>query len=46
MAIGRVGREFRVTRPKEVREFLKLDEGDELVAHATRYTERIRLFHR
>jgi len=33
LAIGRVGRGFRVTRPREVREFLKFDEGDEPVLY-------------
>lgn len=31
MATGRVGRDFRITLPREVREFLELDEGEELV---------------
>lgn len=31
MAKGRVGRDFRVTLPREVREFLKLEEGEELI---------------
>ena len=31
MATGRVGRDFRVTLPREVREFLELEEGEELV---------------
>lgn len=31
LATGRVGRDFRVTVPREVREFLSLEEGEELV---------------
>jgi len=31
LATARVGREFRVTLPREVRGCLKLDEGDEIV---------------
>jgi AbrB family looped-hinge helix DNA binding protein len=31
LAAGKVGREFRVTLPKEVRELLGLKEGDKLV---------------
>jgi len=31
LAKAKVGSEFRVTFPKEIREFLDLNEGDELV---------------
>lgn len=31
LAIGKVGRDFRLTIPKEVRGLLELEEGDELV---------------
>jgi AbrB family looped-hinge helix DNA binding protein len=31
LATGNVGRNFRVTLPKEVREYLDLEEGAELV---------------
>ena len=31
MATTKVGRDFRVTVPREVRELLELSEGDELV---------------
>lgn len=31
LATARVGRDFRVTIPKEVRELLELEEGDELL---------------
>jgi len=31
LATGRVGRHFRLTVPREVREFLELVEGQELV---------------
>ena len=31
LAIVKVGRDFRVTIPKEVRELLELEEGDELL---------------
>jgi AbrB family looped-hinge helix DNA binding protein len=31
LASGKIGREFRVTLPKEVRKLLELKEGDELV---------------
>jgi len=33
LASGRVGRDFRVTLPREVREALGLLEGDEIVFH-------------
>jgi len=35
LAIVKVGRDFRVTIPKEVRELLELEEGNELVFFKT-----------
>lgn len=35
LAIAKVGRDFRVTLPKEVRKLLELKEGDELVFFTT-----------
>ncbi len=31
LVTAKVGRDFRVTLPKEIRELLKLEEGDELI---------------
>lgn len=31
LATGKVGRDFRVTLPREVRTFLQLEEGEELI---------------
>jgi AbrB family looped-hinge helix DNA binding protein len=31
LATGKVGRNFRVTLPAEVREYMKLEEGEDLV---------------
>jgi AbrB family looped-hinge helix DNA binding protein len=31
LSSGKIGREFRITLPKEVRKLLELKEGDELV---------------
>lgn len=31
LAKGRIGRDFRVTLPREVREFLELKEGEEIL---------------
>lgn len=36
LATGRVGADFRLTLPKEVRENLELEEGDELVFFTVR----------
>ncbi len=36
LAIGKVGQSFRVTIPKEVRELLELEEGDELLFFKTK----------
>jgi AbrB family looped-hinge helix DNA binding protein len=36
LAISKVGQSFRVTIPKEVRELLELEEGDELLFFKTR----------
>ena len=36
LATTKVRVEFRVTIPKEVREYLELNEGDELVFYTTR----------
>jgi AbrB family looped-hinge helix DNA binding protein len=36
LAIVKVGRDFRVTIPKEVRELLELEEGDELLFFKTK----------
>jgi AbrB family looped-hinge helix DNA binding protein len=36
LAICKVGQSFRVTIPKEVRELLELEEGDELLFFKTR----------
>lgn len=40
LAIVKVGRDFRVTIPKEVRELLDLEEGDELLFFITEGWER------
>ena len=39
MATTKVGRDFRVTVPREVRELLELSEGDELVFFTLRGTK-------
>lgn len=39
LATARVGRDFRVTIPKEVRELLELSEGEEIVFFARRGTK-------
>lgn len=36
LAVGKVGQGFRVTIPKEVRELLELEEGDELLFFRTK----------
>jgi len=36
LAISKVGQSFRVTIPKEVRELLELEEGDELLFFKTK----------
>ncbi len=35
LAIVKIGQDFRVTIPKEVRELLELEEGDELIFFKT-----------
>ena len=42
LAVARVGRDFRVTLPREVRDHLELKEGDELVWFTTEgFTGRV-----
>ncbi len=40
LAIAKVGRDFRVTIPKEVRKLLELKEGDELLFFSTKGWKR------
>jgi AbrB family looped-hinge helix DNA binding protein len=42
LAVAKIGTDFRVTIPKEIRELLELDEGDELLFFQTEgWIERV-----